>query len=160
MPVPYGFTVDRSLRALYYSDGQQRPVLIGTEIYEESSTARKAAGQDFRRQRQPAPGLGPLEAPRASMPGMMDTILNLGLNDDAVEAWPRKTGNERFAWDSLPPLHPDVRRRRHGLKPCRRRTTTRSKSIIDMVKETQGRQARHRARRRRPARSSSRASRR
>lgn len=45
---------------------------------------------------------------RASMPGMMDTILNLGLNDEVVEGLTRKTGNARFAWD-LPPFRTDVR---------------------------------------------------
>ena len=51
---------------------------------------------------------------RASMPGMMDTILNLGLNEDVVDVLAKKSGNPRWALGLLPPLHPDVLRRGHG----------------------------------------------
>jgi pyruvate,orthophosphate dikinase len=57
---------------------------------------------------------------------MMDTILNLGLNDETVQALVRATKNERFAWDCYRRFHPDVRRRRHGRAEARRR---RSRSV-------------------------------
>ncbi len=60
-----------------------------------------------------------------SMPGMMDTVLNLGLNDDSVQGLIEQTQNPRFAWDSSPPLYPDVFQRRHGrrCRPVRERST-------------------------------------
>ncbi len=70
---------------------------------------------------------------RASMPGMMDTVLNLGLNDEAVEGIARKTGNERFLWDSyrrFVQMFGDVVL---GMKPTARKTMT-FEEIIDKMK--------------------------
>jgi hypothetical protein len=89
---------------------------------------------------------------RASMPGMMDTILNLGLNDEAVAGLAaRKAGNERFAWDSyrrFMQMYGDVVM---GLKPVSKEDHDPFEVVIDMVKDKKGRPARHRVRRRRPA---------
>jgi pyruvate,orthophosphate dikinase len=75
---------------------------------------------------------------RASMPGMMDTILNLGLNDEAVAGLARKAGNERFAWDSYRrfiQMYGDVVM---GLKPVSKEDHDPFEVIIDMVKEKKG----------------------
>jgi pyruvate,orthophosphate dikinase len=75
---------------------------------------------------------------RASMPGMMDTILNLGLNDEAVVGLARKAGNERFAWDSYRrfiQMYGDVVM---GLKPVSKEEHDPFEVIIDMVKEKRG----------------------
>ena len=99
LPVPYGFTVSTEACTRYYEDGKT----IADEIVEQIKAAlaitEEKAGKKF----------GSVENPflvsvrsgaRASMPGMMDTILNLGLNDETVEAMARLTGNPRFAYDS------------------------------------------------------------
>ena len=93
-PVPQGFTVSK-----YYEDGQKISDEILEQIYAALAETEKIVGKKF----------GDLENPflvsvrsgaRASMPGMMDTILNLGLNDIAVQGLAKKTNNERFAYDS------------------------------------------------------------
>ena len=99
LPVPQGFTVTTEACTRYYEDGKTIAPDIEAEIYQALEVTEKIAGKKF----------GNLENPflvsvrsgsRASMPGMMDTILNLGLNDVAVEGLARLTGNPRFAYDS------------------------------------------------------------
>ena len=99
MPVPQGFTVTTEACTRYYADNQTIAPEIEKEIYEALAATEKEFGKKF----------GDLENPflvsvrsgsRASMPGMMDTILNLGLNDVAVEGMAKLTNNERFAYDS------------------------------------------------------------
>ncbi|MDO4564524.1 MAG: pyruvate, phosphate dikinase [Clostridia bacterium] len=99
MPVPQGFTVSTEACTRYYDDGERISEEIVAQIYEGLEKLEKLSGKKF----------GDVENPllvsvrsgaRASMPGMMDTILNLGLNDTVVEAFARKTGNPRFAYDS------------------------------------------------------------
>ena len=99
MPVPQGFTVSTEACTQYYVDGKKINDDIQAQIYENMAKLEEIAGKKF----------GDLENPllvsvrsgaRASMPGMMDTILNLGLNDEVVEVMAKKTGNPRFAYDS------------------------------------------------------------
>ena len=99
IPVPQGFTVTTEACNKYYEDGKTIAPEIIEEIKNNVKTLEKIAGKKF----------GSLEDPllvsvrsgaRASMPGMMDTILNLGLNDNAVEVVAKKTNNPRFAYDS------------------------------------------------------------
>lgn len=99
MPVPQGFTVTTEACTQYYADGEVISDEIQAEIMEYISKLEGISGKKF----------GDLENPllvsvrsgsRASMPGMMDTILNLGLNDEVVESFAKKTGNPRFAYDS------------------------------------------------------------
>jgi len=99
MPVPQGFTITTEACTQYYVDGEKINDDIQTEIMEYIVKMEAITGKKF----------GDLENPllvsvrsgsRASMPGMMDTILNLGLNDTVVEAFAEKTGNPRFAYDS------------------------------------------------------------
>ncbi|HHU06401.1 MAG TPA: pyruvate, phosphate dikinase [Clostridiales bacterium] len=99
LPVPPGFTVTTEACTQYYADGERISEEIQNQIMEYLAKLEKVTGKKF----------GDLENPllvsvrsgaRASMPGMMDTILNLGLNDRVVEAFARKTSNPRFAYDS------------------------------------------------------------
>ena len=99
MPVPQGFTITTEACTKYYDDGEVIAPELVEEIMEGLKEMEAITGKKF----------GDLENPllvsvrsgsRASMPGMMDTILNLGLNDEVVEAFAKKTGNPRFAYDS------------------------------------------------------------
>ena len=99
MPVPQGFTISTEACTQYYTDGERINDDIQAEIMEYIGKMEEITGKKF----------GDLENPllvsvrsgaRASMPGMMDTILNLGLNDEVVEAFAKKTNNRRFAYDS------------------------------------------------------------
>ena len=99
MPVPQGFTISTEACTQYYNDGRQINDEIMNQIYEYIGKMEEVVGKKF----------GSVENPllvsvrsgsRASMPGMMDTILNLGLNDEVVEGLAKLTGNPRFAYDS------------------------------------------------------------
>ena len=99
LPVPQGFTVTTEACTRYYEDGKTIGEDIVEQIYAALAETEKICGKKF----------GDLENPflvsvrsgaRASMPGMMDTILNLGLNDVAVKGLANLTQNERFAYDS------------------------------------------------------------
>ena len=99
MPVPQGFTITTEACTQYYNDGEVINDAIQAEIMENIAKLEKLVGKEF----------GSLDNPllvsvrsgaRASMPGMMDTILNLGLNDEVVERFAVKTNNRRFAYDS------------------------------------------------------------
>ncbi len=98
LPVPQGFTISTEACTQYYEDGKQINADIQAEIMENIEKMEKITGKKF----------GDLENPllvsvrsgaRASMPGMMDTILNLGLNEEVVEVLSKKSGNPRWAWD-------------------------------------------------------------
>ena len=100
VPVPPGFTITTEVCTEYYEMGQDKVVaLLKNEVEQAIAHVETLMRSKF----------GDVENPllvsvrsgaRASMPGMMDTILNLGLNDEVVEGLTRKTGNARFAWDS------------------------------------------------------------
>ena len=99
MPVPQGFTITTEACTQYYADGRQINAEIQADIFAHVKGLEEITGKK----------LGDVENPllvsvrsgaRQSMPGMMDTILNLGLNDASVEGLAKKTGNPRFAYDS------------------------------------------------------------
>ncbi|TLD42841.1 MAG: Pyruvate,phosphate dikinase [Candidatus Jettenia ecosi] len=99
IPVPPGFTITTEVCDAYYKKNQQYPEGLAKEIERNLSQLEKLMGAK----------LGDAENPllvsvrsgaAASMPGMMDTVLNLGLNPDAIKGLMKKTGNERFAWDA------------------------------------------------------------
>src|SRR5690606_30230598 len=99
LPVPQGFTVTTEACIKYYDDGEKISDEILDQIYEAMEETEKIVGKKF----------GDIDNPflvsvrsgaRVSMPGMMDTILNLGLNDDTVKGLAKLTDNERFAYDS------------------------------------------------------------
>ena len=98
LPVPQGFTISTEACTQYYEDGKQINPEIQGQIMEYIEKMEQITGKKF----------GDLENPllvsvrsgaRASMPGMMDTILNLGLNEEVVEVMAKKSGNPRWAWD-------------------------------------------------------------
>ena len=98
LPVPQGFTISTEACTKYYEDGRRINDEIQAEIMENIAKMEEITGKKF----------GDLENPllvsvrsgaRASMPGMMDTILNLGLNEDVVNVMATKSGNPRWAWD-------------------------------------------------------------
>lgn len=100
VPVPPGFTITTEICTLYNSDGRDAAVkAIKSEVEVAVAELEKIMGTTFGDKNNPLL-LSVRSGARASMPGMMDTVLNLGLNDDAVEGIAKKSGNERFAWDS------------------------------------------------------------
>ncbi len=99
LPVPNGFTITTEACTSYYENGKEISEEVKTQIFDALKKLEALQGKKF----------GDVEDPllvsvrsgaRASMPGMMDTILNLGLNDEAVEGFAKKTNNPRFAYDS------------------------------------------------------------
>ncbi len=99
LPVPRGFTVTTEACTRYYSDGKTIAKEIENEIYEMLAKTEKVVGKNFGDPTNPFL-VSVRSGARASMPGMMDTILNLGLNDLVVEGLAKLTNNERFAYDS------------------------------------------------------------
>lgn len=101
MPVPPGFTVTTEVCNSYYQLGQEAvKLMIQLEVEEAMKKIEESVGGvEFGDNSNPLL-VSVRSGSRASMPGMMDTILNLGLNDEAVETIAKKSGNERFAWDS------------------------------------------------------------
>ena len=99
LPVPQGFTVTTEACTQYYEDGRQINDEIMGQIMEAIDKMEGITGKKFGDKENPLL-VSVRSGARASMPGMMDTILNLGLNDVAVEGFAKKTGNPRFAYDS------------------------------------------------------------
>ena len=99
IPVPFGFTVTTEACNKYYYDGRVVSDEIISQIYENLEKLEQATGKKFGDNTNPLL-VSVRSGARASMPGMMDTILNLGLNDVAVEAMAELTKNPRFAYDS------------------------------------------------------------
>ena len=99
MPIPQGFTVTTEACTDYYAQGKQISAEIQEQIFEALAWLENENGKKFGDTEDPLL-VSVRSGARASMPGMMDTILNLGLNDIAVEGFAKKTGNPRFAYDS------------------------------------------------------------
>ena len=138
VPVPPGFTITTEVCSEYYEMGQDKVVeLLKDDVEKSIAQVEKLMNSKF----------GDVENPllvsvrsgaRASMPGMMDTILNLGLNDEVVAGLARKTGNERFAWDSyrrFVQMYGDVVL---GMKPSNKDDIDPFEAIIEDVKEAKG----------------------
>ncbi|MBQ7119945.1 MAG: pyruvate, phosphate dikinase, partial [Oscillospiraceae bacterium] len=98
MPVPQGFTVTTEACTRYYDDGEKIAPEIESEIFEYITKLEEICGKKFGDNENPLL-VSVRSGARASMPGMMDTILNLGLNDEVVEVMSKKSGNPRWAWD-------------------------------------------------------------
>ena len=100
VPVPPGFTITTEMCKVYIKEGKEKVLeMIRTEVEDAIIHIEKHMGSEFANSSNPCL-VSVRSGSRASMPGMMDTILNLGLNDEAVEGLIKKTGNERFVWDS------------------------------------------------------------
>ena len=138
VPVPPGFTITTDVCNEYYEVGKDKVVeLLKDDVMKAVANIETLMNSKF----------GDVENPllvsvrsgaRASMPGMMDTILNLGLNDEVVEGMIRKTGNARFAWDSyrrFVQMYGDVVL---GMKPVNKEDIDPFEAIIEEVKEAKG----------------------
>ena len=98
MPVPQGFTISTEACTQYYEDGRKINDAIQAEIMENITKMEEITGKKFGDLNNPLL-VSVRSGARASMPGMMDTILNLGLNEEVVEVMAKKSGNPRWAWD-------------------------------------------------------------
>ena len=138
VPVPPGFTITTDVCNEYYAIGKDNVVeLLKEDVAKAIQHIESLMNSKF----------GDVENPllvsvrsgaRASMPGMMDTILNLGLNDEVVEGMTRKTGNARFAWDSyrrFVQMYGDVVL---GMKPTNKEDIDPFEAIIEDVKKEKG----------------------
>src|SRR4030095_6671448 len=99
LPVPPGFTITTEVCTYYYKHNKTYPKELKKQVVSALSRVEKEMGARFGDKKNPLL-VSVRSGARASMPGMMDTILNLGLNDQTVQAVIAKTGNERFAYDS------------------------------------------------------------
>ena len=98
LPVPQGFTISTEACTQYYEDGRKINDEIMAQIMEYISKMEEITGKKFGDKENPLL-VSVRSGARASMPGMMDTILNLGLNEEVVEVLAKKSGNPRWAWD-------------------------------------------------------------
>ena len=103
LPVPQGFTVSTEACTQYYEDGRKINDEIQAQIMEYIVKMEGVTGKKFGDKENPLL-VSVRSGARASMPGMMDTILNLGLNEDVVEVMSAKSGNPRWAWTATEDL--------------------------------------------------------
>ena len=99
LPVPPGFTITTDLCTAYYANGETYPDDLKGQVEEALAQVEKIAGAKYSDPAQPLL-VSVRSGARVSMPGMMDTVLNLGLNDTTVAGLAKASGDERFAWDS------------------------------------------------------------
>jgi pyruvate,orthophosphate dikinase len=99
LPVPPGFTISTEMCQAFYDNGEKLPDTLKDKVLEALAKVEKLLGKKFGDSGNPLL-VSVRSGARASMPGMMDTILNLGLNDQTVEGLAKQASNARFAWDS------------------------------------------------------------
>ena len=135
VPVPAGFTITTEVCTIYNQEGREKAVeLIKAEVEESVKNLEEIMGAKFNDSDNPLL-VSVRSGARVSMPGMMDTVLNLGLNDIAVEGIAKKSGNERFAWDSyrrFVQMYGDVVL---GMKPESKEDIDPFEAILEEVKE-------------------------
>ena len=138
VPVPPGFTITTDVCSEYYSiGGEEVRNLLNDEVKSAIKGIETLMSHNFGDPSNPLL-VSVRSGARASMPGMMDTILNLGLNDEVVAGLSKKTGNERFAWDSyrrFVQMYGDVVL---GMKPAEKTEQDPFEAIIEQVKEEAG----------------------
>ncbi|MBE6298585.1 MAG: pyruvate, phosphate dikinase [Bacteroidales bacterium] len=138
IPVPPGFTITTEVCGEYYSLGKEKVIeLLKAEVQAAVKNIETLMNSTFGDPANPLL-VSVRSGARASMPGMMDTILNLGLNDIVVEGLAKKTGNEKFAWDSyrrFVQMYGDVVL---GMKPTSKEEIDPFEAIIEKVKEEAG----------------------
>ena len=98
LPVPPGFTITTEVCDYFYKNGKKYPASLAADVKAGVASVERQMGKIFGDENDPLL-FSVRSGARESMPGMMDTILNLGLNDKTVEGLASKTGNPRFAWD-------------------------------------------------------------
>lgn len=99
LPVPPGFTITTEVCTHYYDNGESYPSELKSQVSEALQQVEKTMGMEFGNPENPLL-VSVRSGARVSMPGMMDTVLNLGLNDETVVGLAKKANDERFAWDS------------------------------------------------------------
>ena len=99
LPVPPGFTITTEVCTAFYALGQKYPDALADDVKIAMTTVETTVGKGFGDAGNPLL-VSVRSGARASMPGMMDTVLNLGLNDETVEGLAAQSGNRRFAFDS------------------------------------------------------------
>jgi pyruvate,orthophosphate dikinase len=99
LPVPAGFTITTETCTYYYANNKQFPPELKAQVEDAIKKTEKAMGAELGSKTNPLL-VSCRSGARESMPGMMDTVLNIGMNDDTVQALAKHSGNERFAWDS------------------------------------------------------------
>ncbi len=138
VPVPPGFTITTEICTLYNAKGRERAIsLIKEDVTAAVAHIENIMGTKFGDQEDPLL-VSVRSGARASMPGMMDTVLNLGLNDNAVEGIAKKSNNPRFAWDSyrrFVQMYGDVVL---GMKPETKEAQDPFEIIIEEIKERRG----------------------
>ena len=138
IPVPPGFTITTEVCTEYYAHGKEAVIeLLRPDVEKAMKNIETLTGMKFGDKDMPLL-VSVRSGARASMPGMMDTILNLGMNDEAVEAVARRTGNPRFAWDSyrrFVQMYGDVVL---GMKPVSKEDHDPFEVLIDAQKEKKG----------------------
>ena len=138
IPVPPGFTITTDVCTEYYKHGKEKVIeMLRPEVEKAMKGVERLTGMKFGDEVSPLL-VSVRSGARASMPGMMDTILNLGLNDQAVEAVAKRTGNPRFAWDSyrrFVQMYGDVVL---GMKPASKEDHDPFEEIIDELKTARG----------------------
>jgi pyruvate,orthophosphate dikinase len=138
VPVPPGFTITTEVCTEYNKLGKNKTVeLIKAEVETGIKNIEEILGAKFGDKENPLL-VSVRSGARVSMPGMMDTVLNLGLNDEAVEALAKKSGNNRFAWDSyrrFVQMYGDVVL---GMKPESKEDIDPFEEIMDQLKEQKG----------------------
>jgi pyruvate,orthophosphate dikinase len=137
LPVPPGFTISTEVCALYYKSRRKVPEAVRLEVEKNLKKLEKTVGQAFGDAKDPLL-VSVRSGARASMPGMMDTILNLGLNDKTAAALAAKTRNERFVYDSyrrFVQMYGDVVL---GLKPVHKDDIDPFEAIIEAKKHERG----------------------
>ena len=122
LPVPPGFTITTEVCTWFNAHGKTLPKELDQQVNDAIVRIEKSLGKGFGSLTNPLL-FAVRSGARDSMPGMMDTILNLGLNDETVSGSRRRQRQRAFRLRLLPPLHPDVRRRRHGRADAPRRTS-------------------------------------
>ena len=137
LPVPAGFTITTEVCTYYFDNKQKYPKELKAQVLASLSKVEKEMGAKFGDSKNPLL-LSVRSGARASMPGMMDTILNLGLNDESVQGLIRKTNNPRFAYDSyrrFVQMYGDVVL---GLKPVDKHDEDPFEVILDKKKHQNG----------------------
>jgi pyruvate,orthophosphate dikinase len=137
LPVPAGFTITTEVCTYYYDNGRQYPPELKSQVEAAIAAAEECMGAKFGDSENPML-LSCRSGARESMPGMMDTVLNIGINENVVNALIKQAGAEHFAWDSyrrLIQMYGDVVL---GLKPESKNDPDHFEDILDKAREAAG----------------------
>src|SRR5438105_11564025 len=137
LPVPAGFTITTEVCTYFYDHGQTYPPELRAQVEEAMRNTEQAMGAKFGDPKAPLL-VSCRSGARVSMPGMMDTVLNIGLNEGTLRGLIEKTGNERFAWGSyrrFVQMYGDVVL---GLKPQSKHEIDPFEHIMDELKHSKG----------------------